>query len=277
MTFVDTHAHIYHEDETLYPKKSDPLLPPKNKGTIEHLKQDVADNGIGRVVLVQTGSAYLWDNRLLADTAKANAGWAVGVCTLDPTSEDSVVELERLVGGFNVKGLRVEPTKTSPAIYDQAGAHRLWQKAQELGVVICAHIQSEFTRELANLLKAYPKVPVVLDHSAYPKAAEGVDSETVKRVIDLAEFENLNVKLTFAVTGSDDAYPFGDMKGIVRKMVDTFGADRCMWGSGFPCELWLKKATYAQHLALVREDWGLSEGEQAAVLEETPMRIWFGG
>ena len=35
MTFVDTHAHIYHEDETLYPKKSDPLLPPKNKGTIE--------------------------------------------------------------------------------------------------------------------------------------------------------------------------------------------------------------------------------------------------
>jgi L-fuconolactonase len=276
MTIVDTHAHIYHEDETLYPKKPDPLRPPEGKGTIEHLKKDIADNGIGRVVLVQTGSAYQWDNRLLADTARANADWVVGVCTLDPAAEESVGELERLVGGFNVKGLRMEPTKTSPAVYDLVGAHRLWQKAQDLGVVICAHIQSQFTGELAELLRAYPEVPVVLDHSAYPKASDGVDSETVKRVVDLEGFKNLNVKLTFSVTGSDEGYPFEDMKGIVRKVVAVFGADRCMWGSDFPCELWLRKSTYAQHLALVREEWGLSLGEQAAILEGTPMRVWFG-
>jgi len=273
---VDTHAHIYHEDETRYPKKPDPLRPPKGKGTIDHLNHDVADNGVGRVVLVQTGSAYLWDNRLLADTAKANADWTVGVCTLDPVAEESVGELERLVRGFNVKGLRMEPTKTSPSSYDHAGAHRLWQKARELDVVICAHIQSQFTSELACLLKAYPEVPVVLDHAAYPKAVDGVDSETVRRVVDLAGFENLNVKLTFAVTGSDEDYPFGDMTTIVKKIVQAFGADRCMWGSDFPCELWLKKATYAQHLALVKDVWGLSEGEQTAILETTPMRVWFG-
>lgn len=277
MTIVDTHAHIYHEDEMLYPKKPDPLRPPKNKGTIAHLKQNVADNGIGRVVLVQTGSAYQWDNRLLGDTAKANADWTVGVCTLDPAAEESVGELERLVKGFNVKGLRMEPTKASPVVYDHPNAHRLWQKAQELGVVICAHIQSQFTGELANLLKAFPEVPVVLDHAAYPKAVDGVNSETVTQVAELASFGNLNVKLTFAVTGSDEAYPFGDMKSIVRKIVDAYGADRCMWGSDFPCELWLKKSTYAQHLALVRDAWGFSDGEQQAVLAGAAMRVWFGG
>ncbi len=275
MTIVDTHAHIYHEDEVLYPKKSDPLRPPAGKGTIAHLKQDVLDNGIGRVVLVQTGSAYQWDNRLLADTAKANADWAVGVCTLDPVAEESVRTLERLVDGFNIKGLRVEPTKASPAIYDHEGAHRLWKKARELGVVICAHIQSHFVGELAQLLQTYPEVPVVLDHAAYPKAVDGVDSETVRRVIELAAFDNLHVKLTFAVTGSDMGYPFLDMVAIVKKIVQAFGADRCMWGSDFPCELWLKKATYAQHLALVREAWGLSLGEETEILETTPLRIWF--
>ena len=276
MTIVDTHAHIYHEDETLYPKKNNPYLPPKGLGTIEHLKKEVADNDIGRVVLVQTGSAYQWDNRLLADTARDNADWAVGVCTLDPTSEESLDTLARLVAEFNVKGLRMEPTKTSPEVYDHEGAHRLWQKARELDVVICAHIQSRFTHELANLLKAYPDVPVVLDHAAYPKAAEGVDSETVSRVLDLAAFQNLHVKLTFAVTGSDEGYPFDDMKAIVKQIVGAYGADRCMWGSDFPCELWLKKSTYAQHLDLVREAWDLSVGEQQAILEVTPMRIWFG-
>lgn len=277
MTIVDTHAHIYHEDEGLYPKKDDPYLPPKGLGTIEHLKREMADNDIGRVVLVQTGSAYQWDNRLLADTARDNADWAVGVCTLDPAAEESVDELVRLASGFKVKGLRMEPTKLSPAVYDHEGAHRLWQKARELDVVICAHIQSQFTGELASLLQAYPEVSVVLDHAAYPKAADGVGSETVERVLDLAVFQNLHVKLTFAVTGSDEPYPFGDMKAIVKKIVNGFGAGRCMWGSDFPCELWLKKSTYAQHLALVRETWDLSAGEQQAILEETPMRIWFGG
>lgn len=277
MTIVDTHAHIYHEDEALYPQKDDPYLPPKGLGTVEHLKREVADNGIGRVVLVQTGSAYQWDNRLLADTARDNADWAVGVCTLDPAAEESVGELARLASGFNVKGLRMEPTKLSPAVYDHEGAHRLWQKARELDVVICAHIQSQFTNELANLLKTYPDVSVVLDHAAYPKAVDGVGSETVKRVLDLAGFQNLHVKLTFAVTGSVEPYPFGDMKAIVKDIVNGFGAGRCMWGSDFPCELWLKKSTYAQHLALVREAWGLSVGEQQAILEETPMRVWFGG
>lgn len=276
MGIVDTHAHIYDEDEIRYPKKAEPLRPPKGSGTIENLKQEVAANGIDRVVLVQTGSAYQWDNRLLADVAKANADWAVGVCTLDPFLLESLVELERLVTGYNVKGLRMEPTKTSPSVYDQAVARKLWEKARELNVVICAHIQLQFAGELANLLRDYPDVPVVLDHAAYPKASQGIDSETLKCVSGLAEFENLHVKLTFAVTGSDEDYPFSDMREIVGKVVGDFGAGRCMWGSDFPCDLWLKKATYAEHLSLVREAWDLSIAEQTAILEETPMRVWFG-
>jgi predicted TIM-barrel fold metal-dependent hydrolase len=276
MAIVDTHAHIYHENEALYPKKPEPLRPPKDTGTIAHLKRCVAANGIDRVVLVQTGSAYLWDNRLLADSARANSEWCVGVCTLDPAAEASVAELERLVGGFHVKGLRLEPTRTEPPLFDQPGAHRLWRKSRELGVVICAHIQSQHTDALARMLTAYPDVLVVLDHAAYPKGSQGVNSETVRRVVHLASFENLHVKLTFSVTGSDEPYPFSDTKAIVRKIVNAFGAERCMWGSNFPCELWLKKATYGQHLSLVREAWGLSEGEQAAILESTPMELWFG-
>ena len=91
MEIIDTHAHIYSADESVYPMKKDPLRPPEATGHIQHLRRECEINGIAGVALVQTGSAYEWDNRLLADTAVANADWTRGVCTLDPMAEDSSV------------------------------------------------------------------------------------------------------------------------------------------------------------------------------------------
>ena len=275
MEIVDTHAHIYHPDETVYPMKPDPLRPPEGTGTAAHIQCEMRSAGVSRTVLVQTGSAYGWDNRLLADTALENRGWAVGVCTLDPASPESSGELERLASGFNVRGLRLESTRTPPSVFYHPGAVRLGETARRLGVVVCAHIRAAFLGELAEFLGRFPELTVVLDHAAYPKASEGPASETVEGVVALARFRNLHVKLTFAVTGSDEGYPFRDAHPIVRRMIEAFGPDRCMWGSDFPCELWLKKATYGQHLALFREELGLSAGEQQAILSDTPMRIWF--
>jgi L-fuconolactonase len=276
MQIVDTHAHIYHGDERRYPMRADPLRPPLGCGDIAHLQREMRAAGVARVVLVQTGTAYWWDNRLLADTAREHAGWAVGVCTLDPAAEGSTAELERLVRGYNVRGLRMEPTQSRRPAYDHPGADRLWAAAGRLGIVICAHIRSAFTQQLAALLSRYPEVPVVLDHAAYPRGAEGAGSETVSRTVALACYPNLCVKLTFAVTGSEEDYPFRDMHPVVERLVEAYGPERCMWGSDFPCELWLRgKATYQTHLSLFTEVLGLSAGEQRAILEETPMRVWF--
>jgi predicted TIM-barrel fold metal-dependent hydrolase len=273
---VDTHAHIYHPDETRYPMRTNPLRPPPGTGDIGHLRREMSAAGVTRAVLVQTGTAYWWDNRLLADTTAANANWAAGVCTLDPSAQGSVADLERLVADFGIKGLRMEPTRSPSPSFDHSGANRMWETARRLGVVICAHTRSQFTEQLAALLARYPDVSVVLDHAAYPRAAEGVDSETVSRVTALAQFPNLYLKLTFAITGSEEAYPFQDMHPILRRLIDAYGPERCMWGSDFPCELWLKgKATYQTHLALFSEALGLSAEDRRAILSDTPLRMWF--
>ena len=273
---VDTHAHIYHPDETRYPLWTDPLRPPQGTGNIDHLRREAEAMGVARAVLVQTGSAYRWDNRLLADTALAHADWATGVCTLDPAAKESVAELERLVAGFNVKGLRMEPTPSLRPEFDHPGANRMWTAARRLGIVICAHIRGQFTAQLAALLMRYPDVPVVLDHAAYPRAAEGTDSDTVASVVNLARFPNLHLKLTFAVTGSEENFPFRDMHPILHRLIEAYDPGRCMWGSDFPCELWLKgKATYRTHLSLFTEALGLTESDQRAILQDTPLRLWF--
>jgi predicted TIM-barrel fold metal-dependent hydrolase len=272
---VDTHAHIYHADETLYPKRENPLRPPAGSGGIEDLRQQTTAAGVERVVLVQTGSAYQWDNRVVGATAAAEADWVVGVCNLDPAAADSPAALERLVLESNIKGIRMEPTKEAEPRYFHPGAVALWTKAQELGVVVCAHINTGHHDALALLLEQFPQVPVVLDHCAYPKT-DAAD-RTLDELEALAHFPQLYGKLSFGVTASEQEYPFGDTHSMLRRVIDTLGPERCMWGSGFPCDLWLKKSTYEQHLRVFTEALGLTLGEQEAILQTAPMRVWFDG
>jgi predicted TIM-barrel fold metal-dependent hydrolase len=270
---VDTHAHIYHGDEARYPMKDEPSRPEPGLGTIEHLRLEVEANGVERVVLVQTGSAYRWDNRLLADTARAHADWAVGVCTLDPEGEESPAELERLAAGYNVRGVRVE---VASGRYHHEQAERLWRRAGEVGAVVCAHLQRGYLGELAALLDRFPQVQVVLDHCAYPKAAAGLADGAIVEAVALARYRQLNVKLSFAVTGSQEQFPFRDSHAQLRRVIDAFGPERCIWGSDFPCEHWLKKATYGQHLAVFADELGLSPGEKEQVLGGAATRLFFG-
>ena len=78
-------------------------------------------------------------------------------------------------------------------------------------------------------------------------------------------------------TGSAKTYPFEDMHDACHRIIAAYSPDRCLWGSAFPCELWCPKVTYNEHLRLITEALGLTEGEKQAVLAETPGRLWFDG
>lgn len=276
MTIVDTHAHVYHPDENRYPMIDQPSRPPDGTGTVEHLEENRDEAGVSKAVLVQTGSAYRWDNSLLADASRESAAWAVGVCTLDPEAASSVDTLSDLATNHNVRGLRMEPPRRDGASFYHDGSVRLWEAAGKLDVVINAHIRVEQLDALAAFLDRFPSVNVVLDHAAYPTAADGPESDLVRQVNELSRFDQLNVKLSFVVTGSEESYPFSDMHDTTHALIEAYGPSRCVWGSDFPCEHWLKKSTYAQHLDVFQEELGLSDDAQRGILEETPTRLWFG-
>ncbi|MBT3346393.1 MAG: amidohydrolase family protein [Gemmatimonadetes bacterium] len=273
---VDAHAHIYSADEVRYPMIDKPHRPPTGTGDIEHLRRERDAHGVHRVVLVQTGSAYKWDNRLVTDTARENPDWTTGVCNLNPADPDSPDRFEAMVRDDNIRALRLEPAPDGR--FDHEGSRALLDRTQQIGAAICAHLQAAALPELDALLSAHPDVPVVLDHCAYPDGAAGPDGATVQDVVALARHPNLYAKLTFMVTRSVSGDPFDDTRPIARRIIDAFGPARCMWGSDFPCELWLKDlADYERHLAVVRDDLGLNTKDRAEVLGGTAMRVFFPG
>jgi predicted TIM-barrel fold metal-dependent hydrolase len=269
---VDTHAHIYSPDETAYPAIEKPYRPPAGTGSPDHLRREAAAAGVDRVMMVQTTTFYGWDNTFVRDTAAVSGDWAVGVCTLDPDHPHSPDILDALVRRSNVRALRTYVSRPGGR-YDHPGNRRLYEAARRLGIVVNALLSAQTADDLSRLLGDFPDLPVVLDHCLALHSGPTFVS-TVAKVVELARHPNLHAKLTFLPTGSAEEYPFRDMHQACRRIVDAYGAERCIWGSDFPTELWCPKVTYSGHLQLFREELGLTAEEQAAILGETATRLY---
>ncbi|MFI5461033.1 MAG: amidohydrolase family protein [Isosphaerales bacterium] len=272
MLIIDGHAHIYSDDERVYPTIARPLRPRAGTGTVAQLDRQRKAALVRHVVVIQATTCYGWDNRFLVDTARANPDWMTGICTLDPDNPHSPELLEVYAQGHNIRGLRSYQAADGRLVHP--GVDRLWDAARRLGIVVNVRVNRDKTAELAALLGRYSDLKVVLDHCLY--LAAGPEHEPIlKDVLELARHANLHAKLSFLATGSKGPYPFEDMHDACRRIIRAYGPDRCLWGSAFPCELWCPKATYAQHIRLFTHELGLDARTQESILGKTARHLYF--
>jgi L-fuconolactonase len=269
---IDCHTHVYGSDDVEYPTIANPCRPPVGKGTPAHLRAQLAAAGVSFATAVQVSTYYGWDNRFLADTARANVDILVGVCTLNPDDPESPELLERLVRGSNIRGLRSIPGVSGRYVDD--GVERLWATADRLGIPVNLNTNRQKRAEIETLARRHRSLKVVLDHCLYLSAgAEG--QAVLADLLQLSRLPNVYAKLSCVVTGSAESYPFHDMHAPLRRVIAAFGRDRCVWGSDFPCELWCPKATYAEHLRVFTRELGLDAESQRWILGETARRLYF--
>jgi predicted TIM-barrel fold metal-dependent hydrolase len=269
---IDCHAHIYSEDEKAYPPMEKPYRPPRGKGTMAHLRQEMKGTKVRYAVAVHTFTFYRFDNRFVADACRDNRELISGVCLLDADDPQSPRLLERYAKEFNIRGLRSIAPKSGRL--DDPGVAALWSAAQDLGLVVCVLINRDKRPELEALAARHPKLPIVIDHCLNLSAGENHDA-ILNDMLALASVPNLHAKLSYLVTGSREEYPFRDMHASCREIIKAYGPGRCVWGSDFPCELWCPKATYAQHLRVFTQELGLDDETKRQILGETPRRLWF--
>jgi predicted TIM-barrel fold metal-dependent hydrolase len=272
MLIIDAHTHVYSPDETTYPPVEKPLRPPQGCGTLDHLRREAAACGVRQVCVVQTSSFYQFDNQFILDLSAANRDWIAGICTLDPDDENSPELLKLCVQRYGVRGMRSIPA--AEGTLDHEGVRRLWRTACDLGIVINLPIDPLFAGEADVLLEAYPDLRVVLDHCLNLKAGPNL-APTLQELKRLARRSSLHAKLSFVSSGSSEEYPFRDMHEPCLEVLHAFGADRCAWGSDFPCELWTPKANYRGNLDLFLHEMPMSTAEREAVLGNTARGLWF--
>jgi len=107
----------------------------------------------------------------------------------------------------------------------------LWREAERLGlpVMLLAPGQSE---ALVPIARRYRDLTMIVDHCNLSTEATASDiGPVIESLMPLVEYENVIMKISALPCYSDEPFPFPGLHGHIRRVIDAFGHDRCVWGS----------------------------------------------
>jgi predicted TIM-barrel fold metal-dependent hydrolase len=263
---VDTHVHVVSPDEDRYPLQPSTLTGPWYRDepcSVERLLDLMGEARVDRAVLVQAWSAYAFDNRYTADSARRHADCCTSVPCIDVTAPDAVECLRAAVERDAMRGLRWFSVAGDLPLRTPV---EVWRAARSLGVPVVVTAFAHRLGELADVATAFPDVAIALDHCGFVDFSRGVPDELAA----LAGAANVHLKVSTHVL--DDAGGHGDVRELVCDVVSRFGAHRVMWGSDW------SQTHHHPYPELVeqgrRAASALRDDDRAAFLGGTALSMW---
>lgn len=274
--WIDAHVHVWTPDTERYPispnfKVSD-MQPPSF--TPEQLFAHCKPEGVNRIVLIQM-SFYEFDNRYMLDSMAAHPGTFSGVGIVDSRAANVAAKIKDLAAK-GVRGLRIHPGQGEAAGWaTDDGMATVWKTARANGVAICPLINPTDLPHVDAMCAKFPGTRVVVDHFARIGMSGAVDPDQLNALCQLARFPDVYVKTSAFYALGKKQPPYTDLLPMIRRLVDTFGADRLMWASDCPYQV-QGEHTYAASIALIRDraDF-LSDGDKQSMLRKTAESVFF--
>ncbi len=231
-------AHMFSRDVARYPFHPQASYRPDTSrlpnDPLAVYLQRMADEGIDRAVLVHP-EPYGDDHRLVLDCLAREPERLRGTCLFYPQDPQApaklaaLVQQERRIVAVRFHAHRgKEQYLTSLA---DPGVRALWEAAGELGLVVELHIGPDYAAQAGAAIRAYPAVPVLIDHLAEPKLGNAVEYADV---LGLARFPNVFMKLSGLNHFASDPPLYLSARLFTRLVVDHFGPQQLVWGSGSP-------------------------------------------
>lgn len=297
----DTHAHLVSDDWDRYPARPlGPGLPVPERApysvTVDALIAMMDANGVEQACLVQRGHLYGYDNSYIIDSAARFPGRLHPVVILDAQDPATAVRYRDMVLNQGVRGFRMAVAR--PWILDTGwlcseAAMQIWDACADLGTPVSLILfmkQLSYLLPLVKLLaRRYPSLPILLDHGAMPYGMTQYEVQLAEEAgepvvmpppphygIDetIAIFEDVpNIHFKITEINMERLVKAGvPAADIVRRMVDSFGPDRLMWGSDIgQSMLW----SYDQKVAMARNaTQNLDHHEAAAFLHLNAARVY---
>ncbi len=275
---VDTHVHVWEIDPPKYPVG--PTSPnwnsyPDEPGTADELLAEMDVHGVNWTVLVQT-SWSTWDNGYIADSVERFPSRFIGHGLIDPQDPDNAEQVRYWIKERGLAGFRLHPMYyPDEKILLTRQNEPMWEEIASLDAVIQFHLRAEFADQVAVIADRYPSLKLILDHMGYPQVDAG--EAEFQPIIDLAQYDNIYLKLSDVAGRSSQDFPYTDVHPFIEKLVGTFGAERMVWGTGYPGHHRVKHnwPTLDQELRLVRERLPfLTDAQRERILGSTAAEIW---
>jgi predicted TIM-barrel fold metal-dependent hydrolase len=137
-----------------------------------------------------------------------------------------------------------------------------WQAVASMGMAVQMHFIPGQAPNIRPLAAKFPETTVILDHMGRP--GQGTEKE-YEEVLKLAQLPRVILKY------SSWAEYKGDLSRLTRRLYDTFGPERIIWGTlgSMPAEYRKQAARFEELLAFA------SETDRARIRGGNAQRLFF--
>ena len=269
---IDTHVHVWALDERHQPPPDAILPSPTQAAPVELLLEDMAEFGIDHCVLVMA-STFGWDNSYILECLAAYPGKFKGIGLVDPLDPDNGRTLRTLMNQ-GLTGFRFHPLYYSdlPTWIDSPEHDEVWDAAASTGAILQFHMRPIHAPALERMIRRHPGVRVIVDHIGKPDVTEPPPYPAFEPVLRLADLADVWVKIGDYQIASKESYPWRDTWPFVELLRQRFGAERIIWGTGYPGKVRL--VPLQQALDYVRGLPCFTPAELDKVLGETPRQLF---
>jgi predicted TIM-barrel fold metal-dependent hydrolase len=266
MPIIDVQVHAYERNHPARPWAGQLHGPQSANG--EEMVAAMDAVGVDAAIIVSTFNLYRYDPSYALEVYRK---WpqrfrvVKPIDVTDPAIDDVVGEWAGTRGAVGVRIMLRDELPSDPA---DPRVNRAFAAAGRHGLPVNFLCWGRLDHG-TELVRRNPGI--VIDHLGLlqpnqppPPAAPWAD---LPKLLALAAYPNVRVKISGACTLSRESYPYNDIWEPVLRIIDAFGIDRCMWGTD-----WTRTSgmlSYEQGVRPFVETRRLSDSDRAMLMGGT--------
>ena len=273
MVTIDAQVHAYERDHPGRPWTA--VLEGPDEVTGDDMVAAMDAVGVDGALLVSPFTMYQYDASYAIDVHAAHPGrFALikPVDSTDPGVAETIADWATLASTVAIRIMMRDDVSDDP---DDPGINRVLDAAARHGLPVNLLAWGRLD-QVAALAARNPNTRLVIDHlglqQPFVPPAPPEPFASLPELLNLAQYDNVVVKITGACTLSHEAFPYNDIWDPLCRIFDAFGFARCMWGTEWTRAV--KLLSYAQGVESFRLTGRISDNERAALMGGSLQRIY---
>lgn len=282
---VDAHVHVWSADTRRYPLA--PGFTMKDlwspSFTAEELRAHADAAGVRRINLVQM-TWYGLDHSYIVDLIATDPQRYCGTGIVPAMSDVSMPSPDQTMSALSKQGFRafrVRGKSTRPRLpemtqwMEHPGYDKMFAAGATHNLALSFLMGPADLPEVDRMCTRFPDTPAIIDHFCLIGRQGHCDEEEVAALVRMARHKRVMVKFGGFYALGKKQPPYLDMLPLIRRLVEAFGPNRCMWASDAPLQA-KPPHTYQAAVAVIRDHADLlSASDKHQILTKTAEDFFF--
>ena len=232
MPTIDVQVHAYERNHPGRPWVGTLVGPAEMTG--DQMVKAMDEVGVDGAILVSPFSMYGYDASYALDVRAKHPGKFGLVKPVDPSDPavaETIADWAATEGTVGIRIMMRDTVSTDPA---DPGLNRVLAAAAQHSMPINLLCWGRL-EQAGQLAARHPNTQLVIDHLGLQQPFEPPPPAEpwaeLPKVLALAAYPNIAIKISGACTLSKQPYPFPDIWDPLKRIFDAWGFERCLWGT----------------------------------------------